>query len=385
MALKAPEAAVDAPRRPARELHPVAWWIWALGLAGAASMTLNPWILLLIVAVAALVVEYRRSDAPWALSFAFYLWFGLIIVIIRVVFRIIFGGSLGPDDPVLFSLPAIPLPEVARGIQLFGDVTAGSLLSGLYDGMRLATLVICVGAANSLANPRQLLASVPPALYEVGTALVVSLSVFGQLADSVKRVHRARRLRGDPGRGTRAMRRTVIPVLEDALERSLTLAASMDSRGYGRTGNASAKERFVTGLFMLIALCALAIGSYGYLDATVSRVLSWPMLIIGVLTAAVALYSAGRRVQRTRYRPIRWRSGEFAAVLSGLAVAIGLKILSGRQYEVMFPSWDSWPTLTLAALVVPLLGAVAAVLTPPTPRDRDVNSDIDYTDLQESS
>ena len=47
-----------------------------------------------------------------------------------------------------------------------------------------------------------------------------------------------------PGRSTgiRALHSIVIPVLEDALERSLLLAASMDSRGYGRTGNATPRE-----------------------------------------------------------------------------------------------------------------------------------------------
>ena len=36
----------------------------------------------------------------------------------------------------------------------------------LYDGLRLGTIVVCVGAANSLANPKRLLRSMPPALYE---------------------------------------------------------------------------------------------------------------------------------------------------------------------------------------------------------------------------
>ena len=31
-----------------RDLHPVAWWVWALGLATAASFTTNPLVLLTI-------------------------------------------------------------------------------------------------------------------------------------------------------------------------------------------------------------------------------------------------------------------------------------------------------------------------------------------------
>ncbi|MFI5430283.1 hypothetical protein [Aeromicrobium sp. UC242_57] len=159
-----------------RDLHPGAWWIWALGLAAAVSLMTNPILIVLVVLVVCFVVISRRTAAPWAMSFRFYLYLALLIITIRVVFRILVGGA--GSGQVLFTLPEIPLPDVARGITLLGPVHAHSLLGGLYDGMRLAAIVICVGAANTLANPKRLLKSMPPALYEVGTAIVVALSVF---------------------------------------------------------------------------------------------------------------------------------------------------------------------------------------------------------------
>ena len=45
---------------------------------------------------------------------------------------------------------------------------------------------------------------------------------------------------GDTGRVGR-LRRFLVPVLEDALERSLALAAGMDARGYGRAGDGDAR------------------------------------------------------------------------------------------------------------------------------------------------
>ena len=52
-----------------RSLHPGAWWLWALGLAAAASRTTNPLLLALILAVACLVVAAAARDAAWALGF----------------------------------------------------------------------------------------------------------------------------------------------------------------------------------------------------------------------------------------------------------------------------------------------------------------------------
>ncbi len=366
---------VDAPRpaaaRARREMHPGSWWIWALGLAAGASFTTNPFLLLLIVAIAALVVAACRGDAPWALSFRYYLYFGALVVVLRVLFRIVLGGGSTPDDPVLVHLPEIPLPEVARGIQLLGDVTTTEVLYGLYDGMRLAALIICVGAANSLANPKRLLASAPPALYEVGAALVVAVSVFPQLAESVRRVNRARRLRGDASRGTGAMHRIVIPVLEDALDRSMTLAAGMDARGYGRTGSVPPRDRFVTGVLMLAGLFGLSVGTYGYLDGTAPRVLSFPMLAVGLTFAALALWSAGRRVQRTRYRPLRWQPAEYLTAASGVAVAVGLKLLSPDQVAVIYPEVSGLPPLSVLPLLVVAIAILPVFVAPQAPVAHD--------------
>ena len=370
--------AVDSATRPTaaarrrRELHPGAWWLWALGLAAGASFMLNPVLLAVVVAIACLVVAACRGDAPWALSFRYYLYFGLVIVVMRVVFRILLGGGSMPGDAVLLHLPEVPLPEVARGIQLLGDVTVTEVLVGLYDGMRLAALVICIGAANSLANPKRLLASAPPALYEVGAALVVALSVFPQLAESVRRVNRARKLRGDASRGTGAMHRIVIPVLEDALDRSMTLAAGMDARGYGRSGSATPRERFVTGLLMLLGLFGLAVGTYGYLDGTAPRVLTYPMLVAGLVFAVLALRSAGRRVQRTRYRPQRWLAPEYLTAGSGIAVAVGLKLLSGHQVAVLYPDVPGWPPVSVLSLVVVAIGLLPVFVAPQAPVAHDV-------------
>jgi energy-coupling factor transport system permease protein len=346
-----------------RDLHPVAWWVWAMGLAAAATLTTNPLLLLLLVAVAAVVVQARRSDHPWARSFRLYVGLGVAIVVVRVVFRVVFGSVDGGH--VLLDLPGVPLPEWVAGVRLLGPLTREGLLAGLYDGLRLATIVICVGAANSLANPKRLLTSVPPALYEVGTALVVAVTVFPQLADSTRRVRAAQALRGGPGGRVGRLRRFLVPVLEDALERSLALAAGMDTRGYGRAGTATPAERRTTGALLLAALCGIGVGTYAFLDATAPRWLATPMLLAGVAVAVVGLATSGRRVQRSRYRPDTWQVEEVLVALSGVAVGALVWWTAGHDVLVAHPGVESVPSVSLTALVAVLLGLVPAVVAPP--------------------
>jgi energy-coupling factor transport system permease protein len=348
-----------------RDLHPGAWWIWALGLAVGASRTTNPWLLLTILAVACYVVIARRASAPWAMAFRLYLYLGTFIVVMRVFFRFVFGGAEG--STIILRLPEIPLPAWAAGIRLFGDVSAESLLGGFYDGLRLATMVVCLGAANALANPKRLLKAMPPALYEVGTAVVVALSVFPQLAESVLRVRRARTLRGDvTGRRWRVLHAIVIPVLEDALDRSLRLAASMDARGYGRAGRVEARARIATGALMIVGLIGVCVGVYATLDGSTPRFLAAPVLAAGLVVALVGFRLAGRRVRRSRYRPDRWQAPEIVVAASGVAVAVAFFATSSVNPTNLNPSLItlSWPLLSWPPLAGAAVGVLPAVLSP---------------------
>jgi energy-coupling factor transport system permease protein len=358
--------------RLARDLHPIAWWLWAIGMAAYASQTTNPWLLLLLIGVAALVVSARRSDQPWARSFRLYVAAGAVIVLIRVGFRILLGSGYG--GTVLLDLPRIPLPDWVLGITLLGPVTRESLLAGLYDGLRLAAIVICVGAANALANPKRLLRNMPAALYEIGTAVVVAVSVLPQLAESVQRVRRAQRLRaGHHGRRGR-LRRFVVPVLEDALERSLVLAAGMDTRGYGRAGEATPRERRVTGVLMITGLVGVCVGAYALLDQTflggswrvagvgVSR--GAVVLLVGVTVCVAGLAAAGRRVAHTVYRPDPWRWPETAVVATGLVCGAVGSWVAQHDYAVAAPVLGESPQVSVTALAGVLVALLPAVVAP---------------------
>ncbi|MEA4943874.1 MAG: energy-coupling factor transporter transmembrane component T [Propionicimonas sp.] len=358
-------AALRRYRHP-RQLHPGAWWLWAIGMAVACTSTTNPVLLALMVALVSLVVVVRRPDAPWAMSFGMYLWLGLFILIVRTGFRIVFSGD-GPT--VLFTIPFPQPPDwiADQGGRLFGPVSAEALLSGLYDGVRLAAMVICVGAANSLANAKRMLAAVPPAFYELGTVIVVAVSVFPQLAESVRRVTRARQLRADGSSRRHWLRQVMMPVFVDALDRSILLAASMDSRGYGRRTVQSVAFRRVTSGLLVLAVLLLCVAAYALFDPASFGGLGRQLLVGALAAAAAAMFLAGRRSQHTRYRPDRWHLAETLVAACGVATAAGFRQLVVSEPETLYPSIFplEWPVVTVPALLLCLVGALPVLLAPP--------------------
>lgn len=348
-----------------RPLHPGGWWIWALGMATAASRTTNPLLLALVVAVIGFVVSARRTDAPWARGFSAYLVLAFVVIAIRVAFRVLLDGGSGTT--VLFTLPELPLPEAAAGIRIGGPVALEGILDALYDGLRLATLLVCLGGANLLANPKRLLKAVPSALHEVGVAITVALSVAPQLVESGRRVNRARKLRGEHGRRLRLFRTVAMPVMTDALDRSLLLAAAMDSRGYGRTAGVPRGSRLLTGALLLAGLAGACIGTYALLDTTAPRLLGGPALAAGLAVAAAGFALSGRRVQRTRYRPDPWRLPEWAVAGCGVAVAVLTVLAASGDPAAFEPSTSpaQWPPLPTSGVLAIAAGVLPAWIAPP--------------------
>jgi energy-coupling factor transport system permease protein len=349
-----------------RPLHPGAWWVWAIGLAAAASRTTNPAPLLLIVAVTALVVAGRRSDAPWSASYGAFLRLALVVIVIRVVLQALLSAdSQGPT--VLITLPQVPLPS-GTGIQLGGPISLEAVLAALYQGLQLATILVCVGAANALGSARRLLRSVPGALYEVGVSCVIALTFAPQLVNDARRVREAHRLRGRRRRGLRAWARLAMPVVEGALERSVELAAAMDSRGYGRTTDVARVSRSVTAGLVFGGLLGVCVGVYGLLDGTASHWLGLPTLAGGAVLAAAGIGLGGRRTGRSRYRPDPWALPEWLVAGCGVLAALAMFVqMRHDPASLVLASVTELPPVPLLAVVGILIGALPVVLAPPPP------------------
>jgi energy-coupling factor transport system permease protein len=187
-------------------MHPVAWIVWAAAGVVAAGVTSNPAYLAVIAAAAWLVHAVHGQGR----AFRGFVLAALAALVLRtlLVFLLLLapGGSLG----------------------------LGNVLAAALEGARLATILVVLGAFNSVADPFGVLRLSPGRLYEAALATALALQIAPRTVAAVGRVREAQRMRGIEVRGVRSLAALAVPVLATGLEEAVLLAESMDARGHGR-------------------------------------------------------------------------------------------------------------------------------------------------------
>ena len=211
-----------------KSLHPLTWWLWSIAMIVTVIRADSAAYATLVIAVAAILVSQLAGDFPWSKSFWFSLRLGFFILVVRAVTGVLIGVPI--PGTKIFELPILPLPNWMAGIRIGGTVTLERLTASLHEGLIITAVIALFGAAVSLTSPHKMLRVLPVVIYEFGVALVIATSSLPQLVASYSRIKQARILRGDEKPKFKSI---ALPLLEEALSKSLDLAAAMDSRGYG--------------------------------------------------------------------------------------------------------------------------------------------------------
>jgi energy-coupling factor transport system permease protein len=119
---------------------------------------------------------------------------------------------------------------------------------------------------------------------------------------------------------------TFIPVLEDAIDSSLSLAASMDSRGFGRRGDLSKSMVLAARLSSLIAVGFLAVGSFALLVGQTES-LGGVLIAIGLIASFVTVRINSKAQIRTRFETVKF--GLFDASLMAVSGALLIAAILG--------------------------------------------------------
>lgn len=265
--------------------HPAFWWIWAVLISTALiyQNTLSTSLAILgsifLIATIIGIPKHRRA------IFAFTIRLALFALVIRLLFAILIGVPL--PGRTLFSLPEISLPDFLVGIRVGGPVTSERLYFAFTQGVMFAALITIFGLANSLSTPAQLIKSFPNRLYGLGVAVTLATTITPSIAKAVSRVRQAQYLRGQASQGVSSWRRIGSPVLEDALARSIDLAAAMEARGYGRSKSPTKYRRQSWRTADLIALLGAAYFALLFPALEIGQIFKLVILIFLITLPAV--------------------------------------------------------------------------------------------------
>lgn len=194
----------------------------------------------------------------------------------------------------------------------------------------------------------------------MGLIVAVGVAFVPTTITAIQDVREADKARtgGRPIRRGRLIRQ-IVPVLENGLERAVTLAESMDSRGFAR-GGAAPREQFA-GWCGGAGLLALA-GAFVALIGRESEI-AVALVIGGGVAMIAAIVIASTASMRVRYRPRRLTRADVAvmagvftapALLVALSVA-GDNSLTWVASPLRWPELHPLPALTLIALLTPFV------------------------------
>jgi energy-coupling factor transport system permease protein len=342
----------------------VTWLTWALAAVVVVQVAPSPLYVTLVLATCALVSAAHRVTAGNA--FRLLLIAGIVMAGVRLVLTALTTHGIGK---VLFTLPEVTLPRLLGGFTVGGTIEREVILQSLAEGYAIVALLGIFGAFNSVVSHHELLGSAPRAFHEAGLVVTIAAAFVPSTVASWQASREADRARtGGIVRRRGRLARTVVPVLETGMERSLRLADSMDSRGFARHPPGPADTASAWGA--LIALMALA-GSFVALIGRRS-LLATVLAVSGTLLLVASVTLASKASPRERYRP-RTLGVDDAFVLSTTALAIALVALSAIGDEDTL-RWSALPLQAPGLAPLPAAGVLALAVpaflpTRPAPAD----------------
>ena len=248
-------------------MQPVAWIVWASCAGMVAFGTTNPFYLGVVVAASWVVHAAHRRPGPGARSFAIFLRFAVLAVVVRT------------------------------GLAMFGTLSPSSVAYAALEGARLGTILVVFGTFNAVTDPYGVLRLAPRRFHEPALAATLALSIAPRTISAAARVREAQELRGIRLRRFRSLPALAVPVLETGMEEAVTLAESMDARGHGRGRRTRYRPQPWTAASVAVSLVGVAVvavylaaGWAGRGDLNPSTFpLAWPEVSLGLVFAAAAL------------------------------------------------------------------------------------------------
>ncbi|MBN1219253.1 MAG: hypothetical protein JXM69_10025 [Anaerolineae bacterium] len=344
--------------------HSTVWVLWLLAALIPAILTQNPLYLLVLITVVGFNYFGLDTKSPTARGWRAFLHLGLILVIISIMFNMLFVRA---GVTHLFTLPALrwqtttEMGQVTM-IQIGGKVTLESLVYGLSTGLSLMAILLIFATFNTQVDHYQLLRRTPRFFYQSAIVMSIALTFIPQMFLAQYEIRQAQTLRGHRFRRIRDLLPLLITLLAEGLERSLTLAESMEARGFssdapGQPSHPGLLMRVLIALALIILAGGTFLWSYASYQTT-----GGILVLVGSAMLVYTLWLVGRKAQRSTYRRRIWRQQDTVvaiATATSLGIVLTMRLVQHSAF-IFYP----YPQLTWP-LFSPLLGAGLLLLLAP--------------------
>ncbi len=340
-------------------LDPRAWLLWASAAGLPPLIGRNPFVLAatLLATLAVRAAWARAAGATGIVAWRGVIQLAAIFAAVGVAFNVL---TAHVGDRMILRLP----DEL---LIVGGPLTLNALVYGVLSGVALLTLVLVGTTVGSVLDAPALLRLLPARLTTVAVAGSVAWAFVPQTAAALNEIREAQAARGFRLRGVRDLVPLLVPLLTGGLERALTLAEALESRGFGvLPSDPAGAEAVVTGrpwrgVLTALGLAAGVVGAYLLAVERPSVALA-TLAIAGFALAVAGRASPGERGRRTRHRPPRWtRADTLVAAAAGVVLTTELLTL---RLDPAALRYEPYPSLTPPPVDLPLLAALALLLAP---------------------
>ena len=343
-----------------KPIHPRdsrAWLGWGAAAMIPVLVTRNPFILVEVLLIAAIV---RGSCVPpeRLTGWRWFVRIALLMVLVGTFFNVL---TVRAGDLVILTIPSA-IPWVG------GDLTFNALIYGVVSGWAFFTLVLIGTTTAALLRWAELIRVLPARMAPLAVAGSVAWAFLPQMGATMREIRETQLMRGQRMRGLRDFLPLLVPLLAGGLERALTTAEALEARGFGAATTslappATSPARWRGGMAMVTGLAALLAAAYEF--AAGSMIVALAAGGVGIALVALGLrWQPVSRIAVTSYRRRRWNWRDSVIVLTALMAFTGFAwrwmTVPGRlQFDVYptltWPPVDPLAMLALALLIAPSL------------------------------
>ena len=178
-------------------LHPIAWVVWTVSGAVAATMTRNPLYLAILLGIVG--IQYtlasrqplRGTTQGWRALLRLTMTLALLFIPFNAL-------TVHAGTHTLFRLPsAWPL--------IGGDITLEAVVWGATTSLGLLALMVLFATFNLSVGQAQILNLTPAFIYEAGLVVSIALTFVPQMLVSAREIREAQLIRGHRMRRARDM------------------------------------------------------------------------------------------------------------------------------------------------------------------------------------